>query len=471
MKHRQGWLGSTGVSSRGDRRPVLPSPGRRGTVLIVTMWIVLVLAGLVLVLARAMRVEATCSANDSAMLQAQAVEQGAIQYVLTSVDSLQGQAPEDANMPCEAVRIGQGTFWIIRPNYDDRAFAYGVVGESSKVNLNTAPQAMLSKLPEMSDELAASIIDWRDSDSTVTPGGAESEYYLLLSSPYQCKNAPLETVEELFLIKDMTRDVLLDEDVNRNGVLDANEDDGEDSEPSDNRDGRLGRGLLPFVTVYSAEPNTDSEGKPRVNVNDSQTQGLSDLLNKNVSADRAAMILRLARRGRPFQNVLDFYVRVGLTASEFQVIADHLTTTADAVLKGLVNVNAAPKEVLACLPGLEDADVSALLSKRAEPDADRNSLAWVAQTLTPEKATAVGGILTTRAYQFSADIVSAAGDGRAFKRCRIVVDARSSPPKVIYRQGLTHLGWPLAPELLTKLRAGAGLDEIAPARTVLQETQ
>ncbi len=34
----------------------------------------------------------------------------------------------------------------------------------------------------MTAELAASIIDWRDEDSDVTTGGAESEYYLLQSA-------------------------------------------------------------------------------------------------------------------------------------------------------------------------------------------------------------------------------------------------------------------------------------------------
>jgi glycosyltransferase involved in cell wall biosynthesis len=65
-----------------------------------------------------------------------------------------------------------------------------------------------------------------------------------------------------------------------------------------------------------------------------------------------------------------------------------------------------------------------------------------------------------------------AGDGRAFKRCRIVVDAQdpNSPPKVIYRQDLTQLGWPLLPDILTKLRAGVPIEQIVPAQTITQET-
>ena len=44
-------------------------------------------------------------------------------------------------------------------------------------------------------------------------------------------------------------------DANRNGLLDANENDADAAAPGDNRDGKLDRGLAPFVTVYSQEPN------------------------------------------------------------------------------------------------------------------------------------------------------------------------------------------------------------------------
>ena len=456
------------------------APARQGTILIVTMWIVLVLAGLVLVLARAMRVEAVCSANETSCLQADAVEQGAIQYVLSRVDSLQGELPDEADTPCQAVRIGAGAFWIVRPDFDDdHACAYGIVDEASKVNVNHASQAMLLKIPDMTDELAACLADWRDGDSDISPGGAESEYYLLGSDPYECKNAPLETVEEMFLVKGADEQILFGEDANRNGVLDANEDDGDACEPPDNRDGRLDRGVAPFVTVYTAEPSTDSGGQPRVNVNDAQGQALSDVLRQSMSADRVAAVMDLARRRRPFRNVLDFYVRTGLTLSEFQPIADQLTAGSQNVLSGLINVNTAPREVLACLPGLDDNDVSSLLARRSDTSTDVSCIAWVAEALRPsqgsandafiQKVAGIGSLITVRSFQFSADIVSLSGDGRAFRRCRVVVDATSSPPKVIYRQDLTHLGWPLSPDIMAKARSGGGIEDVAAGQTIRQE--
>ena len=77
-----------------------------------------------------------------------------------------------------------------------------------------------------------------------------------------------------------------------------------------------------------------------------------------------------------------------------------------------------------------------------------------------DKALGIIGRITTHTSRYSADIVSVSGDGRAFRRCRIVVDPTQKPPKVLYRQALTHLGWPLAPEILTALKSGKTVDQL-----------
>jgi len=428
------------------------------------MWILIVLAGMVIVLAGAMRIEGACSANHAARQQASAIERGAIQYVLANLDGLNGEVLTEAEMPCQGVQIGGGAFWILRPDYEDgRQEVYGLVDEASKVNLNYATVEMLSDLPEMTPETAASILDWRDSDSDLTAGGAESEYYLLLPDPYECKNGPLETIEELLLVKLASRKLLFDEDANRNGRLDENENDADETDPPDNRNGKLDAGIYNLVTVYSSEPNTAASGSQRINVNQANTRDLSNVLGTSISPERLRNILNRARLGRPFQNVLDFYYRTGLTMEEFQPIADQLTTQTGDTLRGLINVNTAPRQVLLCLPGLEESDVSALITARSGENVDRGSIAWVAGALPQQKAAGIASYLTARSYQFSADIVSVAGNGRAFRRCRIVVDARNSPPTLVYRQDLTSLGWPLPQEILRELRSGTPLEEVLEA--------
>ena len=433
----------------------------RGTVLIVTLWILVVLAGLVIVLARSMRVEAICSANHLASEQAAAAEQGAIQYVLASLDGLNGQVPAEADLFCYGVQVGSGAFWLIRPDRDDdRQLSYGLADEAAKINLNTATQEVLLGLPEMMADVPPAVIDWRDSDTDLTAGGAESEYYLLLAPPYECKSAPLETVEELLLVRLVSRDLLFGEDANRNGVLDDNENDADASEPPDDGDGHLDRGIFDLVTVYSREPNAAPDGSPRVNVNEAQSRELARALAEAVSEERLPRIMDRARRGRPFQSTLDFYYRTGLTPDEFALLADRITTQGGRTYAGLLNVNTASREALLCLPGLDESDVTALVAGRTAEATQSGDVAWVTKVLSQEKAVAIGPYITTRSYQFSADIVSISGDGRAFRRCRIVVDATESPPRIIYRQDQTCLGWPLSPDIVSLLRSGVPLEEV-----------
>ncbi len=419
------------------------------------MWIVLALAGLVLVFAQAMRVELAATANEVAGIQAEYVAQGALAYVLSRVDGTDGSYQADSECTFEAVAAGDGFFWVLCPRMDDdAAYSFGIRDEAGRINVNTATQEMLVKLPGMTAEAAAAIVDWRDEDEAVSTGGAESEYYLLLPDPYYCKNAFFETLEELLLVKGISREMLYGEDLNRNGVLDFNENDADESEPADNRDGHLARGLADYVTVYSRENNLDSQGEARINVNDGNAGGLSDVLRGAVSTNRYFGIMDRVRSGRPFRNVLDFYYRTGLTTDEFAQVADALTTRRSETVAGLVNVATAPREVLLCLPGLEESDVDALVEKRQASDTDTSNIAWVAEVLDRDKGAEVGDFVTARSYQFSADIVAVSANGRAFRRYLAEIDALSSPARVTRWQDLTALGWPLDESILNSIRAG-----------------
>jgi type II secretory pathway component PulK len=435
----------------------------------VTLWIILALTALVLSLAHEMRVEAQCSANSLAAAQADAVQQGAIQYVLARVDSLEGELPLAEDTPAEGVQIGDGAFWILHNSSDHRTLEYGITDEAGKVNLNAnVPNVseMLQKLPGMTSELAASIVDWQDGDDEATPGGAESQYYLLQADPYECKNGPFESVGELMLVRDMTPEVFLGEDANRNSVLDGNENDAAARLPADDDDGQLGLGIADLVTVRSREANISADGQRRINVNDARPQQMAAVLGGVLTGDRLAQVQATAMSGRPYLNMIDFYFRGGLTMDEFRRLTDKLTTDSSASRRGLVNINSAPAEVLACLPGLDDNDAAALVAWRSQAGGDLSSIAWLAEALPREKAIAAGGSVTTRTYYFSADIVAVSPDGRAFRRCRVEIDATTSPPKVVFYQDLTALGWPLEPEIRRGLRSGQTLDEIEPNRTL-----
>jgi type II secretory pathway component PulK len=88
---------------------------------------------------------------------------------------------------------------------------WGLIDEESKININKVALSVLERLLHIglkfdevqAQELAASIVDWRDSDSnlTIPLGSAEAPYYRSLTYSYEAKDAYFEVLEELLLVK------------------------------------------------------------------------------------------------------------------------------------------------------------------------------------------------------------------------------------------------------------------------------
>ena len=140
---------------------------------------------------------------------------------------------------------------------------FGVIDEGGKLNINTMialdPTGQLlynalMQLPNMTEDIADSIVDWVDADDIPLASGAESSYYGSLNPPYKAKNGPLNTLDELLLVKGITPYLLYGGDTNRNGVQDAGEVDGT-------------RGWADYLTVYGRELNIDSTGTARIYLN------------------------------------------------------------------------------------------------------------------------------------------------------------------------------------------------------------
>jgi hypothetical protein len=146
-------------------------------------------------------------------------------------------------------------------------------------------------------------------------------------------------------------------------------------------------------------------------------------------------------------SVLQFYMRSGLTAEEFALIENDLTTTTNSVVEGLVNVNTATATVLACLPGLDAAKADALIAARAGQTTVQTSIAWVKDALDEQSATQAGPFITGRSQSFSADIAAVGRHGRGYSRVRFIFDTTEGTPKIRRRQDLTHLGWALGREV------------------------
>ncbi|PWU08649.1 MAG: hypothetical protein C5B50_29180, partial [Verrucomicrobia bacterium] len=379
---------------------------------------------------------------------------------------------------CDGVPVGDARFWVIGRDTNLLTISgpgqvrFGLVDEGSKLNLNTAISNQLVWLPRMTADIAEAILDWRDTNGN----GATVTFYPMQQPSYLCKNDPFETVDELRLVYGADMDILLGEDANRNGVLDPSETD-------ENQNNQLDPGILEYLTVYSREPNTNSDGSARINLTTVSTTPapLRSLLQTNFGSTRADQILSnlglLAsssgsgnRPGggggggggtvavRPFRGPLDFFILSKMTETEFSQVATNFTTVNGPFFEGRVNVNTANLMVLTCLLGGDAGAAQQLISYRQSNPNGLTSIAWVATALGQSYSTALqslegGDYVTTRSYQFSADIAAVGPHGRGYRRVKFILDTSSGTPQILYRQDLTHLGWALGAEVRKKLNA------------------
>jgi type II secretory pathway component PulK len=253
---------------------------RRGAIFIMAMGVIVILSGMLLAFAEEMRAEAMASANRLSDAQANAVEQGAEQWVLAQVEEYGQDAVTLCNdVPAEGIQVGSGYFWIIRPNQDSsQDYDFGLVDESGKLNLNSATSDELQILPNLQPNVADAIVDWVTPEATATGDGAKSPTYQALPEPYDCKDSPFETVEELRLVSGMTPQILFGADTNRNGVIEPEE------EAAASTGGialnfstgapDMQRGIINYVTTYSAQSVRGRTVQGLINMNTAPLQVL-----------------------------------------------------------------------------------------------------------------------------------------------------------------------------------------------------
>ena len=124
------------------------------------------------------------------------------------------------------------------------------------------------------------------------------------------------------------------------------------SPPFDNRDGRLDRGILELVTVYSRISNVKSDGTEKIDITSTQSrQPLNTLLEETLGEDRAGEIL-INIAGQQIQSTLEFYAASEMTESEYAQVRMEITTSDDPFVEGLININSASREVLEAIPGI-----------------------------------------------------------------------------------------------------------------------
>ena len=441
------------------------------SVLIIVLWICIGLVSITLYFANSMTYELRAADNRVTGLTAEQAIEGAARYVsyVLSNFATNGAVPNNTQFSCAAVPIGEARYWIIGRDPSATPSTtepyYGLIDEGSKLNMNRVGTNTLSYLPNMDMTVVQAIVDWRNTNGN--PDLTYAQY------GYTEKEAPFETVDELRLVDGVTLDVLLGEDLNRNGVLDANEKD-------QNGNGQLDPGLLEYLTVYSREPNFHSDGSILTNVNTAAREQLLTLF-QNASVNNATTLATAIYAythptrgaGQTFPNLLSFYLfcqRNGsLTSAQFANIYNNITTTAGTnnYIIGRLNINTARADVLTALfmgSGVDEQTAESaaqtLITYRDQNPTYLDSVAWMVDALGASSTvvTSLAGAndkITAHSYQFTADIAAVGPFGRGYRRVKFIFDVSEGAPKILYRQDLSRLGWALGTKARETLMANA----------------
>ncbi len=508
-----------------------PAIQRRGVVLLGVLIVVVILALIAYHYSDRMVTAYQASSNAHRTAQARHFADSGVHYaamMLSTPDNIAnvlGGNPYDNDERFKGVVVadfeglGQaGRFTLAAPIDPDQtnsggAYRAGVTDETGKININafmkrdpTGEQlyALLVKLPTMSEELAANIVDWVDSDTTAREMGAEDDFYGGQSPPYRCKNGPLDSLDELLLVKGMTRELLYGADLNRNGIPDADEG------------GSTDRGLAAYLTVTSREANRDATGLPYTNINGDDLTAISEKLVPVIGEDLMKYIVLYRQYGptsssgtqlsigssisllfrttpattstsapgnlaeytpkltkRPVQKLTSFF---DLVASQVSVPGSGKTPTKiynsplydqtkigellpllynsaslsdDAEIPARINVNTAPREVLACIDAFTEADVQTILSSRPKwstsepPSPEFQTPTWLASkaALKLQALRNLEKVVTTRSQVFHMQVIGEFENGMGpTARVEAIVDANYGRPRIVFYRDWTELG-------------------------------
>jgi hypothetical protein len=358
---------------------------------------------------------------------------------------------------------------------------------------------MLMALPGMTYLIAESILDWIDDDNTPRQQGAEGDYYSSLSPGYALRNAPPATIEELLLVRGVTPQLLFGLDAARMAGSTASKND-QSIEGVDNSDYSMDHGWAAYLTLWSMESNLREDGTPKINLNGDDLKKLHDDLKKVFSAEWATFIVAYRQNGsqgaippgaarKPaVAGTLDYSKKptatlgsvldlVGVrTSAKFEGakkntsldspfadersamteylprLLDNTTTSAGPATAGRINVNQAPRVVLAGIPGMTPELLDQIFSKRVSDPvatgADRRYETWLlTEGLVPLKVMKkLMPFVTAGGSVYRVQAVGNFDQGGPAAHLEVILDASKRPTGILFWKDVSHLAIGYSPK-------------------------
>ncbi len=190
----------------------------QGIALFIVMIAIFVLSVMAAIFATSMKVETKLAQNAGHEEQLLWLGRSGVElarYVLAEQMTIPGEPYDSLNQvwaggPGGLAESNSPLAGISLDNYQvgDGTVSIKIIDLERKVNINTANTPTLQQAlilmgvgADRISVIADSIQDWIDPDDNPRLAGAESDYYQSLNPPYYAKNAPIDDLSELLLVK------------------------------------------------------------------------------------------------------------------------------------------------------------------------------------------------------------------------------------------------------------------------------
>jgi general secretion pathway protein K len=185
----------------------------RGTALVLTLLVIITLAGLTLGFSGESGVELTLAGYAKDGTRAYQLARSGVEIALEllardedfEMDTFNEDWRKFGSVPLAEGLVEEGV-----------SFYGGMVDENSKININLlrnsqgeidekreAQMRRLFRAMGVKEERLNPVLDWLDADDIERQDGAEGYFYQNLEEPYECPNGPFLTVGQVFLVRGM----------------------------------------------------------------------------------------------------------------------------------------------------------------------------------------------------------------------------------------------------------------------------
>lgn len=294
-------------------------------------------------------------------------------------------------------------------------FRLEIVDAGALVNLNTAAQDQLMKLP-LTTEQVDSLLDWRSDDDQGRPEGAKDPYYNSLDNPYNAALHRIETLDEIFLIKGFSGAALYQpqtDTVNTQFIMPGTQE----NQPV----------LGALANVRSGTPDLGPGGTAKLNINTATTP---QLVQRGIPQPLALAIIQRRNTTGTFPQLGAVFLTPGMNMNVAAIVLDNFRVGNAATAEGRINLNTASEPVLNTIPGFSPDVASGVLSRQQTGFAALSEITQI-PGITLDVLRQCADSITVGSDTFIVRVIG--GYGRAQSVIEATVSLQNGQPVVLHR--------------------------------------